>query len=747
MSGYSSEELVNRNPIETFVYLEDQEIVLNHYLRRLKGDITPHKYDFRLVCKDGSLKWIELKTTMILWEGRPAGLAVATDVSDAKRLQEALRSSEARFRNLFETSNDAILLSDRKTFLECNPKAVEIFGCQDQKDIVGHSIAEFIPEKQPNGSDSAVVGQQYMKAAFDNVPQTFYFRHRRKNGSEFDAEVTFSLLTIDNNPYLQGRVRDITSQKLAEEALRESEAKYRLLAENTRDVIWQLNLDLIFTYVNPAILEMTGFTTSEWIGSRLADHCDELNFARMSRVVSDEISRGTEASGFTIEAVLITKNNRPFTAEIVGKILLDEKGRPVALQGVTRDISDRKRDEEARIEFQKSVIHAQKLESLSVMAGGIAHDFNNQLMAVLGNLELVLDDLPPESQARKLVANAFSAAERSAQLSGQMLTYTGSHLYKPVDIDLSSLVTKSLALFKLQVSEHVNLMVNTFDGIPSFKGDTAQIRRLITNIILNASEAISDKPGEVHLSTGMMDCDEAYLSNSLLAEKPATGRFVYVEVTDSGCGMNTETIQKMFDPFFTTKFAGRGLGLAEVIGTVKGHRGAIMVSSRVGVGTTVRVLFPAPLVDISPSIDAIRPPSPADAKTYSSSDKKNVLVVDDEKQVLEVVSAWLRHLGYDVIEASDGEQAVNVVKKRFNEIDLVILDFVMPKMNGVEAFEEMLKIRGDMKVILSSGYAEDDVMGNFGDQRPACVLHKPYKMAKLRKEVERLLGPVGVFDR
>jgi PAS domain S-box-containing protein len=172
MSGYSSEELVNRNPIETFVYLEDQEIVLNHYLRRLKGDITPHKYDFRLVCKDGSLKWIELKTTMILWEGRPAGLAVATDVSDAKRLQEALRSSEARFRNLFETSNDAILLSDRKTFLECNPKAVEIFGCQDQKDIVGHSIAEFIPENQPNGSDSAVVGQQYMKATFDNVPQT-----------------------------------------------------------------------------------------------------------------------------------------------------------------------------------------------------------------------------------------------------------------------------------------------------------------------------------------------------------------------------------------------------------------------------------------------------------------------------------------------------------------------------------------------------------------------------------------------
>ncbi len=610
--GYSGEEegLDKSNPIGSYVYPEDQEIVSKYYLRRLQGDITPHKYEFRVFCKDGSLKWIELKTTMIMWGGKPAGLAIAADISGSKRLEEALRDSEA---------------------------------------------------------------------------------------------------------------------------------KYRLLADNARDAIWQLDLDLIFTYVNPAIVEMSGFPASEWIGSRLSDHCDEQNFTKMSQLVSEEIARGDDARGFCIEAELIKMNKEPFTAEIVGNILRDEKGIPIGLQGVTRDISDRKRSEEARIEMHKSLVQAQKLESLSVMAAGIAHDFNNQLMAILGNLELALEDLPTESQTHRFIVNAVTAAQRSAELSTQMLAYTGSLIYRPVKIDLNELVTRNLALFNLWVSEHVNLRVKTLGGLPCIDGDEAQIRRLIANIISNASDAIASDAGEIQITTGIMNCDKACLSRSRLLEKPSPGRFVYVEVADSGSGMDAETIQKMFDPFFSTKFAGRGLGLAEAMGTVKSHRGAIMVNSQLGTGTTVRVLFPVSLAETTLTTDTVRSHKPQESGPCSVTDRKTVLIVDDEELVRDMVAAWLRYLGHDVIEAENGEQAVGIVRERLDKIDLVILDFVMPKMNGVEAFREMVKIREDIKVILSSGYAEDDVMANFGDHRPAGVLHKPYKMARLKDELARLL--------
>jgi signal transduction histidine kinase len=276
-----------------------------------------------------------------------------------------------------------------------------------------------------------------------------------------------------------------------------------------------------------------------------------------------------------------------------GEPVVDDRGNLIGVVELAQDITERKRLEEERLEMERKLLHAQKLESLGVMAGGIAHDFNNQLAVVLGNLELGLMDQTLGPKTRHSIESAVEAAKRSAELSRQMLVYTGNTLYRPVELDLNELLNKNGDLLKLGFAKDVTLNLESYSAIPPIKGDPHQLQRVIVNLVANASEAIGDQNGNVTIRTGVMDCDEVYLSHSQLEEKPGPGRFVFLEVSDTGSGMDPETQRKLFDPFFSTKFWGRGLGMAELIGIVKGHHGAILVDSAVGKGTTVRVLFPA----------------------------------------------------------------------------------------------------------------------------------------------------------
>ena len=336
--------------------------------------------------------------------------------------------------------------------------------------------------------------------------------------------------------------------------------------------------------------------------------------------------------------------------------------------------------------------------------------------------------------------NAIQAAKRSAELCRQIQIYTGNTFYYPVDLDLNELLNTNPIPLKLRVSRNVTLNLESYNALPPIKGDPDQIQCLVTNILVNASEAVGDKNGEVRLSTGVIDCDAVYLSRSRLEEKPEPGRFVFLEVTDTGCGMDADTQRRLFDPFFSTKFWGRGLGMAKVIGIAKGHHGAIIVDSEVGKGTTIRVLFPVSKEAQASSVhvmDVVETKAPA---PDSVTRRKTILVVDDEAMVRDLTVKRLDVLGYDTIVAVDGEEGVSVFRERLNEIDLVMLDFKMPKMNGVEAFGELIRIKPDVKVILCSGYTEDVVMQSFPGQRPAGVLHKPYNMEDLKGNLERLLG-------
>ena len=551
-------------------------------------------------------------------------------------------------------------------------------------------------------------------------------------------------ITVDGKLY--GRLwhhQDITERKLAEKALLESQNQLATVFRNSPSAIVIVSaIDGKYVEVNETYLSLTGFTRDEVIGHTseeleiFVDHSDR------DKLVSRILKEGSVRD---MEIAFLVKSEHIVIGSISGSAI-EIAGKTHFIYSIL-DITERKQLESERLNVQQKLLHAQKLESLGVMAGGIAHDFNNLLMAILGNLEFALTvrNLGPE--VRRSIERAIQASERSAELSRQMLIYSGSAYYAPKDLDLNEIANKltheNERLLKSVIPQTTTLNFKIDKGLPLIRGNEDQIQRVITNLVINSSEAIGENTGDVTITTGVMDCDESYLSRSRLEEKPEPGEFVFVEVTDTGCGMDAETQHKLFDPFFTTKFWGRGLGMAEVMGTLKGHHGAIIVESEVGKGTTIRVLFPSSEKGQTPFVEIQEVGGNQPSVLLIPSSRKTILVVEDEEFVRDMVLVRLEVLGYDTIPAVDGAEGVHLFRERMNEIDLVLLDFAMPRMNGVEAFGELRRMRPDVKVILSSGYTEDAVSKSFPGPKPAGFLSKPYKLEALKAELDRLLGIVG----
>ena len=439
------------------------------------------------------------------------------------------------------------------------------------------------------------------------------------------------------------------------------------------------------------------------------------------------------------EAELVTKDGRRIPYHFTGvRKTFSGKNH---LVGLGMDITDRKRAEEQRLDLERQVQHAQKLESLGVLAGGIAHDFNNLLMVILGNTDLALDELSPHAPARENIREVEKAAKRAAELSKQMLAYSGKGRFVVEPINLNEFVEEMAHLLEISISKKAVLKYNFADNLPPIDGDATQIRQIIMNLITNASEAIGDESGVIALSTGAMDCDRAYLDgvNDVLRagldEPLPEGIYTYLEVADTGCGMNAETIQKIFDPFFSTKFTGRGLGMAAVLGIVRGHGGAIKIYSEPGKGTTFKVLFPAGESLENGAVIQRRDNSASEAWQG----RGTVLIADDEETVRAVGKQMLDRMGFEVLMAADGREAVEIFGDHADEIDCVLLDLTMPHMDGEQAFRELRRLRPDVTVILCSGYNEQDATQRFAGKGLAGFVQKPYNMAKLRKQLMEVL--------
>jgi signal transduction histidine kinase/CheY-like chemotaxis protein len=417
----------------------------------------------------------------------------------------------------------------------------------------------------------------------------------------------------------------------------------------------------------------------------------------------------------------------------LGKVEYDSRGKPVKMIGTIQDITERREMEEEKRNLEQQVQQAQKLESLGVLAGGIAHDFNNLLMVILGHSELAQKEISPMSPARRSLAEITTATQRAADLCRQMLAYAGKATFALERVALRGLVEEMAHLLKTAISKKAILNLNLVRGLPPIEADPSQIRQIVMNLIINASEAIGDRSGVITVSVGATRCDEEYLRKMELHDGLAPGLYVHLEVTDTGSGMDAETQSRIFEPFFSTKFTGRGLGLAAALGIVRAHKGALKVYSEPGKGTTFKILFPA----LGVAAEKARTTAPA--SSADSQGKGTILLVDDEESLLALGARMLEHLGFAVLTATDGRQAVDLYRDKGKEIDLVLMDLTMPNMDGAKAFDELRRLNPDVRVILASGYTHEEVASRFSGKILSGVLQKPYTLARLRESLAGLM--------
>ncbi len=654
-------------------------------------------------------------------------------------LEDAVQQRERRFRKLVEQGGDVIALADANGILTyVSDSTLRMFGYPDATEMIGASMMGFVhPE------DLSLAEETFRSAlGAAGVTLRATARGRRRDGAWLWMEIAVTNLL--NDPAVGALVfnaLDVTERRRAEEELRVALEKYRVLFESFPLGISITDAEGNIIEANEEAERLLGVrreeqvrrknTSPEWRVVRLdgtlmppEELASERAFRGKCRV--EDVEMGVAREDGSISWISVT----------AAPIPLEHYG--VAM--TYGDISERKRVREERLEMERRLLHAQRLESLGVLAGGVAHDFNNLLMAILGNLDLALSDLPPAAAARPSVEQAIHAAKRAADLTRQLLAYSGKGRFVVQHVDLGDLVQENMHMLRAATSRNVALRLRLSGGPCVVMADAGQMQQVIMNLITNASEAVGAGVGVVELATGVMECDAAYLSQSRLEEKPAPGHFAWLEVRDTGCGMDAATQERLFDPFFTTKFMGRGLGMSAVLGIVRGHQGAILLQSEEGRGTTLRVLFPA----VAPAQK--QPASEARVSSVGAPASGVVLVVDDDEMVRDLGRRMVELLGYRSLSAADGAEALRLFSAHAGEIVVVVLDLTMPQMDGVATFHALRGIRPDVRVILCSGFNEQEATRRFAHQGLAGFVQKPYVLSDLRAALARSVKPTGAGE-
>jgi PAS domain S-box-containing protein len=524
---------------------------------------------------------------------------------------------------------------------------------------------------------------------------------------------------------------DITDLKLVEAALQESERRYRSLVENVPDIIYSLDHEGRLTSVSEGGIALLGYTKDQLIGHHFSEFVSPDDLDLTLGAFKTALRNGRQGPrGLTFR--LMRRDGGPLWVSLNSNMVFDENGTFLEEHGVARDITAQKEAEEERQRYEAQFLHTQKLESLGVLAGGIAHDFNNLLMGILGNVEIALKLLPADSMARKHLVNIKQVSRRAADLAGQMLAYSGRGQREVKHVDMSDIVREMTHLLEVSMSKKVTLEFDLEDDLPAVEADPSQLRQVVMNLITNASEAVGDTAGTIVISTCIVVRlpDEGVVC--LAEEARNTGSLVRLQVTDTGHGMDEATIGRIFDPFFTTKFTGRGLGLAAVHGIILKHGGALAVASQLGRGTTFQVYLPTVDAPVDEEEQSLEVPSRPERR-------QTILVVDDEESVRAAVRHMLEFVGYTVITASEGAEALRLYREHAAKISAVVLDLTMPRMSGGEVLHELREINPDVKVLLSSGYDVSDVAKQLKDEESVAFIQKPYRMSQLHEKVQRLL--------
>ncbi|MBN2723225.1 MAG: PAS domain S-box protein, partial [Deltaproteobacteria bacterium] len=621
-----------------------------------------------------------------------------------------------------ENMRDVVFALDGSGIFKYISPSIEKSSFYSVDDLIGKPFSCFIHKDDL----SEVMGR------FSDVLRTgndiIEFRVLDKNGIVRKIRVYSRVSKFGENASIVGVIRDISIEKSGNPAPDSycDDKILKAVMDSIPTLICYIGPDGTVRYTNRAFSEFLQLSENDFTNLDFRD----LVFDSISNEVKPHIERALEGKSGNYDMAFSYRGNE-YSFNISYVPYFDE-GKLSGFFGVFNDITEKEKHFKNIQKLEVKIRETQRMESLGVLAGGIAHDFNNLLVGILGNAGLALLELSPTNPARNSVRQIERAAIKSADLCKQMLAYSGKGRFLLHTVNISTLIDEMTHLLEASLQKNIILKYDCVENLPSVEADIGQMQQVIMNLVINAGEAIENRSGVVTISTGTIHCDRAYLSETKIPEDISDGEYVYIEVSDTGTGIEPEIREKIFDPFFTTKFTGRGLGLAAVMGIVRGHGGALKIYSEVGSGTTIKVLLPVSEKTEPASLQL-------DINTFEGSG--TILVIDDEEWVRKVAIRTLERAGYKTFGARDGIEGLEIYKEHQSDISAVLLDMAMPHMNGREVFQELRRINPEVTVVLSSGYNERDTVNRFAGKGLAGFIQKPYHPAELLKYIESMLTP------
>jgi two-component system, cell cycle sensor histidine kinase and response regulator CckA len=636
-----------------------------------------------------------------------------------KETAAALREGEARFRLLVENAPDAIVVLDMESgaFSDCNENALRLFRLT-REELMRCGPGELSPPFQPDGRHSALAAREWADRATGATPY-FGWTHRNSQGEEIPCEVHVVRLPSPARNLIRGSILNITERKRAEEALRESEARYRSLVNNATYGIYWVTLEGDLLDANPALVQMLGYESIKAlldIDNTLRLYCDPA-----AREAVANRYRNHDRGDATVEWK--RKNGKTISVRLIGRRSRDVRRNTDCVEVIVEDVTE-------RIALEKQLRQGQKFEAIGQLAGGIAHDFNNMIGAILGWAEIGLEETGVEMRLHRHFEKIRHQAVRAAALTRQLLAFARRQILEPRNIDLNHSVRETLSLLEKVIGSNIEIKTNLAANLTLVRADPTQVDQVIMNLCINARDAMPEG-GRLIIETGEAAFAEAQCAVQNMAPP---GRYTMLAVSDTGMGMDAATLDRIFEPFFTTKETGKGtgLGLATVYGIVSQHGGFLQVYSEVKVGTTFRIYLPVtPITEETPVNEEDSLPV--------RGGKETILIVEDHEGLRELARETLANMGYSILLACDGEEAVRVFKANRDRIDLLLLDVVLPKMNGPEAYARICAEKQEVPVIFATGYSPEMELLRSAQELGLTVLQKPYVPRDLARRVRETL--------
>lgn len=708
MLGYTDQEMIGRHLFsfmdETMVPDAEKKIE-----RRKRGIRESHEFEF--LKKDGNRIHARLVTSpMYDDKGRYTGaLAAVLDITEKMRAETLVRDSEERYRELVENIEDIIYVIDSDGAIIFANRASEQFTGYDKDELVKKNFRELVlPESY------GYAGEIFKRQVAGEDVGTFELRLMKKSGQVIVLETRERpVWDGDRIVEIHGLGRDITDRKRTEEVLRQFEEKWRNFIETSRDVIFLTTLEGKVVDINPAGLELSGYTREEFVGKDIAENYT--NRSDREPFIKTIIEKGFVKD---LELNLLRKDGSVAHCMITATQRRDKGGNVIGFQGIIKDITEKRN-------LEQQLIQAQKMEAIVALAGGIAHNFNNILVGIMGYSEYLLSKKGPDDHDYKALKTIHEGTIKASTLVKQLLDAARVGQYNPVRINLNDVINGTLPLIQGTFDKSIEIVTHLSRDLMIIEADAGQLEQSLLNLCINARDAMPSG-GSLIIETANRRLDKSFADSHLGIKE---GAYVVLSVTDTGIGMTPEVTERIFEPFFTTKdqAGGKGMGLATAYGIMKNHGGKITVYSEPGKGTTFRLYFPA--VTEQPIDNA--------AQQDRGGDK--ILIVDDDKAVRDLWSGFLSENGFTVLAAENGRKGIEIFRVQPDEIDLVIVDLVMPEMGGKETIGRLKEIKPDIKVLGSSGYSANGQARDMVAMDVDGFIQKPSQLSELIEIVRKIL--------